>query len=173
MSKMTKLVFKEPLVNLIVGGILVIVSVLGMFVFDWFRDFVNIFAAVIIVYYSVVRFLKEYKKHKNQHALMILSVELVIALVLSVLLVLREIDIYLGIGLVLYLRGFVYLLISQLLKRSTTFVNFLISVGVLTLGAYFYFGRPRIDDIVEWGLFILLTAYGILLIVFGVKYIKK
>lgn len=170
---MNKFVFKVPLANLILGGILVIVSVLGMFVFDWFSDFVNIVVAVIIVYYSIARFAKERLKYRNQQALMILSAELAIAFLLVILLVLREIDIYFGIGLVLYLRGLTYLLILQLLKLRTAFLNFVISIVVLTLGAYVFFVRPAFDDLIEYGLFILLTAYGILLIVYGIKYFKK
>ena len=170
---MNKFVFKNPLVNLILGIVLIVFAVLAMFVFDWMSQFVNIVVAVILIYYSVIRFTKERPKYKNQNALMILSAELVVAILLSVLLVLENLDLHIAIGLVLYLRGFTYLLILQLLKLRTKFINFLIAMFVLTLGAYIYFENPISNEIIEYAIFVALAAYGVLLVVFGAKLFKK
>ena len=170
---MNKFVFKNYIVNIVLGSALMIFAVLAMFVFDWIGDFVNIVVAIIIAYYSIVRFIKEQEKYKNSNALMILGVELGVALVLGVLLVINEIDIYFAIGLVLYLRGFTYLLILQLLKLRTKFYHFLISMAVLTLGTYIFFVRPDIDTLIQFAVFIFLLTYGILLLVFGLRQIKK
>ncbi len=170
---MNRLTFKYPVVNLVIGVILIVIAILGMFVFDWFSDFVNIVIALVIMYYSIARFLSERLKYRNKNALYILSVELAIAFLLSVLLVLREVNIYIAIGLVLYLRGLTYLLILQLLKLRTAFLNFIIAIVVLTLGAYVIFVQPDVETLVEYALFIFFIAYGILLVVFGIKYFKK
>ncbi len=170
---MKKFVLKHPVLNIILGVALIAFAVLGMFVFDWFSDTVNVVVGALIILYTVFRFNRTRAGYKNSNALMIIAVEAVVAITLAVLLIFNELSMSLVLGLVLYLRGFVYLLILQLLKLRRSFEAFLIYMVVLTLGAYIWFGGPNFGDLFEWILFALIAAYGVLLLVFGIDKVRK
>ena len=170
---MKKYLFKLPILNIIVGTLLVVVAILGMFVFDWFGEAANIFVGALIIIYTVMRFYKERHNYKNSNALMILTVEAIIAITLSVLLIFNQLDLTFTLGLALYMRGFVYLLILQLLKLRSEFKMFIIYLLLLTFGAYLLFGGPNLQDLIEWIIFVVFIAYGIVMIVFGVDKLRK
>ncbi|MFW5841785.1 MAG: hypothetical protein ACOC1L_07830 [Bacillota bacterium] len=170
---MKKYLFSNGIINIVVGGLLIIFAILGMFVFEWFSDAANIVVGAIIILVSVLRFGKHRKQYNNQNALMILTAEVIIVITLSVLLVLNRLTMTETIGIVLYLRGFVYLLILQLLKLRSTFLTFILYIIILTLGAFVFFNGPNLNDIIEWLLFIIITAYGLFMVIMGIDQLRN
>ncbi|MFH5880933.1 MAG: hypothetical protein ACNA7U_08030 [Candidatus Izemoplasmataceae bacterium] len=159
--------FKNNVFNIIAGILLVAFAIAAMFFLGILSDFVNIVVAAIIILYSVTRYLKDKTLYKNNNALMILTVEVIVVITLSVLLILEQLGLAFVIGLTLYIRGLTYLLILQLLSLKSTFQVFVIYLAVMTLGTYILFANPRFGELFEWVLFIFMLAYGVFLIALG------
>ncbi len=138
---MKKLVSKNHLVNIMIGVVFVAFFIVAYFL-DYLNDWVNYVAAILILVGSAFRFVKDYKYYTNDRVLLFLVLEFIIAATLAVLLALGELGIQLSIavGVVLYMRGFVYLLIMQLLSIKQSFPKFLWFMFLLTVGAYVWFG---------------------------------
>ena len=170
---MKKFIFKNPIINIVLGVVLITVAILGQFVFNWFSDAVNIVVGMLLVLYTIFRFDRTRRGYKNSNALMILTVEAIVVITLAVLLMFDQLGLSLVLGFVLYLRGFVYLLILQLLKLRHRFEIFLIYMAVLTLGAYIWFGGPNFGELFTWILFAVIAAYGVLLLILGIDKVRK
>ncbi len=169
---MKKYAFKHPIVNLVIGIVLVVFAVLAMFVFGWISDFARYLVGAIIIAFTVMRFMTARSGYKNSNAQMILIVEAIVAITLAVLLIIDSIGMQLALGATLYMRGFVYLLILQLLNLRRSFETFIIYVAVLTLGAYVWFGNADLM-IIEWLVFVFVAAYGVFLTLLGITNLKK
>ena len=169
---MKKYAFTQPIVNLVVGIVLIVLAVLAMFVFDWISDFARYLVGAIIIVYTILRFFTAKNSYKDSNARMILIVEAIIAIVLAVLLIVNEIGMQLALGATIYMRGFVYLLILQLLNLRRNFQTFLIYIVILTLGAYVWFGNADLT-IIEWLVFVFITAVGVFLAIMGFTQLKK
>ncbi len=167
---MKKYAFKQPIVNLVVGVALVVLAVLAMFVFDWINEFARYLVGALIIVYTALRFMNS-KGYKNSKARMILSVEAIVAITLAVLMIIDELRMSFALGATLYMRGFVYLLILQLLNLRRSFETFIVYVAILTLGAYIWFGSADLS-IIEWIVFIFIAAYGLFLALIGLQKLK-
>ncbi len=176
---MKKYVFKEFWLNLVLGVALIVLAILASpLVLDWIGDLVEYAVAAVILFYSVMSFVKQRKKYNLRYALMILAGALAIGILLAVLLILPvppvgQIGINLAIGLTLYVQGLSYLLIIQLTKKRSQFTTFLIYLAILTLGAYVMFGAPAFGNILNWVLVVLILTYGIILVVAGILDLPK
>lgn len=173
---MKKYVFKEFWLNLVLGVALIVLAILASpLVLDWIGDLVEYAVAAVILFYSVMSFVKQRKKYNLRHALMILAGALAIGILLAVLLIVPDlaIGINLAIGLTLYVQGLSYLLIMQLTKKRSQFTTFLIYLAILTLGAYVMFGAPAFGNILNWVLVVLILTYGIILVVAGILDLPK
>ncbi len=165
---MKKLHFKHPLLNIILGALLAAFAIVAMFITDWLAEFTIYVIGALVVILSLVRFNKDYRSYKNSQARMILAVELILALLAGGLILFREADAGHFVGFVLYLRGFVYFLILQLLRSRGTFEKFLLYMAILTLGAYVLFTGNIFLEEIHIGIFILLIAYAVFLIYIGI-----
>ena len=173
---MKKYVFKEFWLNLVLGVALIVLAILASpLVLDWIGDLVEYAVAAVILFYSVMSFVKQRKKYNLRYALMILAGALAIGILLAVLLIppVGQIGINLAIGLTLYVQGLSYLLIIQLTKKRSQFTTFLIYLAILTLGAYVMFGAPAFGNILNWVLVVLILTYGIILVVAGILDLPK
>ncbi len=146
---MKNLVSKHYVLNIIIGLIFIAFFIAGYFM-DMLDEWVNYIAAILIFIASAMRFVKDYKSYTNDRVLLILVLEFIIASVLAVLLALGEFNVRLGValGAVLYMRGFVYFLIMQLLDQKHGFGKFIWFMVLLTLGAYIWFGgMPFLNEL--------------------------
>ena len=168
---MNKYTFKKPIVNLIVGVVLVTLAVLAMFVFDWISEFTQYMVGALIIAYTVLRFVSVKGGYKNSNARMILSIEAIVAITLGVLLIIGEVRMPFALGATLYMRGLVYLLILQLLNLRRRFETFIVHVAVLTLGAYVWFGSADLT-IIEWLVFVAIAAFGLFLALIGLNKLR-
>ena len=175
---MQKLSFKNPIINTVIGAVLIVFAIVALLL-DWFSDIVDVIIAVLMIYYAVTHYVNAKKKYKNSQALMILTGQAVVIIIIAIFLLLKQFDVAsivntsFAVGITLYLHGFVYLLILQLLKLRSKFVEFLIYMAILTLGTYVLFGNPSFE-ILKWLMFAIIVAYGTLLLILGLeKLIKK
>ncbi len=170
---MKKFVFGNPILNIVFGLALIIVAILGMFVFNWFSDTLNIVIGVLIIVYTLLHFAKERTRYKDSNALLILIVEAIVAITVAVLLMFDQLGITFTLGLVLYMRGLAYLLIMQLLKLRSSFLTFVVFIAILTLGAYIWFGGPNLGELFQWILFAIIIIYGAILLYFGIDMLRQ
>lgn len=139
---MKKFISKNPIINMIIGIIFIAFFLSAYFFTDWLLDSVTMIIAALIVIFSLTRYYRDYNNRSGK-ALLILTGEFAIALMLAALLIFETIGESVAVGLVLYLRGLIFLLISQLLKQRMAFEKFITAIAILTLGAYVLFsGLP-------------------------------
>ncbi len=147
---MKKMISKNHVINLVVG-IVFIAFFLVSFFMEMLDDWVTYIAAGLIMVYSVLRFVKDYKHYHDNRVLFILTVEFVIAIGLAVFLLLdfgTDMTLTVALGLLLYLRGVVLLLILHLLNKHTDLPKFVTYIVVLTIGAYILFaGMPFLNHL--------------------------
>jgi len=155
---MYKIVSKNHFINILIG-----VAFIAFFLITFFTGALEAWVPVVIgalvIIFSVLRFFRDYRYYSNDRALFILVVEIIVVLVLAGLMIFEELALATGLGLVFYLRGFVYMLIMQLLKKTAPFQKFIVSIAALTFGAYILFaGIPFLDR-----LELILLIVGLLL----------
>ena len=171
---MKKFISKNPVINFVIGGIFIAGFLLTFFLTDWLEDFVRIFVAALIIIFSTLRYFKDYKTKTNNNVLLILTGEFAIALLLSALLIFETVGISLALGLTLYLRGFIYFLIMQLLGKKARFEKFLLYIAILTLGAYVLFsGLPLSQEELSYILLALGLIIGIFYVIAGISIVQS
>lgn len=166
-------VTKNALLNIILGVIVIAFAVVAMFFTSLIDDFLAVLVGVLILYWSAMRFYQDVRRYKSSQALFVITVEFVIAIVASYFLIVQQAGIARYLGIVLYARGFVILLIGQLFTKKLAFERFAFAMAFLTLGAYVWFGNNAYETQLKWILFIALILYGALLLYEGIKESKK
>ncbi|MFP4078054.1 MAG: hypothetical protein ACLFUQ_02785 [Candidatus Izemoplasmataceae bacterium] len=162
-----------PLLNLILGILLIALAIIAMFFTDLIESIVVYIIAFFIAAFSTFRFLKDYQKTDDKNASIILAAEYAIALGVAVYLAVYEANAARMVGLVLYMRGFAYLLTLQLLKIKGPFTSFLVYMAILTLGAFMLFAGSESETYMQYAVFGIIAIYGILLLVVGINGMKK
>lgn len=170
---MKKVVFSNPIVNLVIGVLLIAFAIVSLFYDDLIRDFTDYVVAFLIAAISLKRYLKGRNAYQNKNAFMILTAEVAIALLLAVLLAFDTLSITVALGSVIYLRGAVYMLIMQLLNKKGAFEMFIVNLILLTLGAYIFFAAPDLDDVLYYIIIIVVFLYGAILTYAGVDQLRK
>ena len=174
-ESMKKVVFPNPIVNVVIGVILIAFAIVALpFIYPALvEDFIEYVVAVLIAAISLKRYLKGRNAYQNKNAFMILTAEVAVALLLAVLLAFDTLGITLALGAVLYLRGVVYMLIMQLLNKKGAFEIFMMNLVILTLGAYIFFGSPDLANVLYWIIIVALFLYGVILLYAGVDQLRK
>ncbi len=168
---MKKMIAKNHIVNITIG-IIFVAFFLTTFFMGILEDWVTYIVAALIIVFSTLRFIKDYKFYHDNRALAILTIEFILALALAGVLMLDlglEVTLTVALGALLYMRGFVYLIILQLLKKSDNFVKFLIYIAIMTLGAYILFaGMPFLTHL-DVVILIIGLAIGIFYVFIGIN----
>ncbi len=168
---MKKMISKNHVVNLIVG-IVFIAFFLVSFFMNMLEDWVTYIAAGLIMIYSVLRFVKDYKHYHDNRVLFILTIEFVVAIGLAVFLLLdfgTDITLTVALGLLLYMRGLAFLLILHILNNQTDLAKFVIYILVLTIGAYILFaGMPFLNHL-DVVFLVIGLAIGLFYIFIGIN----
>ena len=172
---MKKVVFSNPIVNLVIGVLLIAFAIVSLpFIFpELVEDFIEYVVAFLIAAVSLKRYLKGRNAYQNKNAFMILTAEVAVALLLAVLLAFETLGITVALGAVLYLRGVVYMLIMQLLNKKGAFEMFIVNLVVLTLGAYIFFAAPDLGNILYWIIIVVVFLYGAVLTYAGIDQLRK
>ncbi|MGM0436049.1 MAG: hypothetical protein ACQEQA_03275 [Bacillota bacterium] len=169
---MKNFVTKNPILNIVLGIILVGLALTAMFFTTWLEDAIVYIIAGLIIIVSIYRFYLDLKRTTDKNATIILVVELLIALGIGIYLMVEAANASRMVGFVLYLRGFTYLLTLQLLKISGSFKKFLIIIALMTLGAYMLFSGIQGEAYLQYGVFGIVTLYGLLLVFAGIQILQ-
>ncbi len=155
---MNKILFKNNILNTVLGFLLIAFTILAYFL-GWYEDFLPIIVGVILILLSVKRFIYTYQKLVSKKATLILAGELLLDVLFSILLIIYQGNIAVFAGIIIYIRGFTYLMINHVVKRKVQFYQYIINIGFITLGGFFMFtGIPMYDY------FILITTFSVGLI---------
>jgi hypothetical protein len=169
---MKNYITRIPLLNLILGVLLIALAIVAMFFTTWIEEIVVYIIAFFIAAFSTFRFLKDYQKTDDKNASIILAAEYIIVLGVAVYLAVYEANAARMVGLVLYLRGFSYLLTLQLLKIKGPFVSFIVYMALLTLGAFMLFTGADSEAYLHYAVFGIIAIYGLVLLIYGLQGMK-
>lgn len=165
---MEKIVFKNMYANIVVGGLLIIAALLGYFL-GWLETSLPLFVGVILFLLSTKRFIFSFKKIKGKNAILILVIEFVLDLALIALLIVLEKYVNVFIGLIIYIRGFSYLLINYMNARKIKLLQYVFNIGYLTLGAFLMFSSLELEQALLGGIVLLLLFVGAIFLQNGLK----
>ncbi len=166
---MKNFITRNPIVNLVAGFILIALAVTAMFFTTWIEDAIVYIIATLIIGVSIYRFYLDFNRTNDKNATIILVVELLIAIGIGIYLMVEAANASRMVGFVLYLRGFTYLITLQLLKISGSFKRFMVYIVLLTLGAYMLFSGVSGEVYLQYGVFGIVSLYGLLLLFAGVQ----
>ena len=165
---MKKLVFKNNIVNIIVGTVLTLASIIGYFL-DWFTDYLPIVIGIVLILVSLKRFFSTFKRIENKKGLLVLSIELLIDIALGGLLIYTKENIELYTGGIVYVRGLSYFIVTYYAKRTIALDSTIINVLFVTLGSFLLFTSLDITDFIIYGIAALILLLGLLNLGYGIK----
>lgn len=165
----------NPILNIVLGVVLIGLALTATFFTSWLEEAIVYIIAALIILVSLYRFYIDFKRTTDKNATIILVVELLIALGIGIYLFTQEPTANASrmVGFVLYLRGFTYLLTLQLLKISGSFKRFLIIIALMTLGAYMLFSGIQGEEYLQYGVFGVVSLYGLLLLFAGIQILRS
>ncbi len=169
---MEKLLFKNNIVNIVIGVILAIFAVLAYFL-GWIGDFLAIFIGIILIALSLKRFIVTFKKVRSRNATAVLMIEIILDLLFGALLIITQQNAEIYLGLVLFIRGFSYLIINYLINREIKFIIYIMNIAFLTVGCFFMFRPPLGLNYLEIAALCCFGFIGIVYILFGIIYLNQ
>ena len=117
---MDKMVFKNEILNIVFGSLLIILVLVGYFL-DYIEDYLPYIVGAVIILLSVKRFAYTFKKISSKNATLILIIEFILDLVFAGLLMFYIGNVELFLGLVIYTRGLSYLIVNFVAARKANF----------------------------------------------------
>ncbi len=168
---MEKLIFKNNIVNIVVGVLLTIFAVLAYFL-GWIADFLSISVGIILIALSIKRFVVTFKSVRSRNATAVLMVEIILDLLFGTLLIITQKNPEVYIGLILFLRGLAYLIINYLINRPIKFLIYLMNIAFITVGCFFMFSNPLGITYLEFAALGCFAFIGIMYIIFGIIYLN-
>ena len=135
---MEKLVFKNKILNIVFGVILIALAVVG-YLMDYIADYLPYIIGAVLILLSLKRFLFTFKSVGNKGGTLVLVIEFLLDLTFAGLLIYLQDHIELFVGLIIYIRGASYLIINFLSSRKVKLSEYLFNIGYVTLGTYVVF----------------------------------
>ena len=169
---MEKIVLKNMYLNIVIGVLLIISSLLGYFL-GWFETYLPIVTAVILILLSGKRFIYSIRNTKSKNASLILVGEFLLDLVFAGLLIYLGDHVSIFIGLIIYLRGFTYLLINYVSSRSLKLLQYLLNIGYITFASYLLFTSTDNDTVLIVGISVLMLLVGAIFLQVGLTDLTK
>lgn len=169
---MEKLIFKNLYLNIIFGGLLILLSLLGYFL-NWFQDYLPLFTAIILILLSTKRFWYSFKKIISKYATLILIIEFILDVALAALLIYLEDYVGVFIGLIIYIRGVSYLLINYLATRKIRLFQYILNIGYVTIGSFLMFSSFAKGNILVIFITVLILLTGIIYLQAGLSRLAK
>ncbi|GEM_PF-993062 len=171
---MKKFVTKQPIVNIILGVLLLGLSITVIINQELLDETILYIGAGLIVLYATMRIIKEIKIYEQGNVRGILVGEFLIAFILAVLLAFVEFfTIAIVLGLVIYIQGASHLLILQVLRKVTKLSKFLLYLGLVTLGTFIIFEPYDFEQALRFFVIGLLGVYGLIFLIVGISVLVK
>lgn len=165
---MKKLVFKNKILNIIVGIVLIVFTTLAYFL-GWYDDALPIILGVLLLLISTKRFIFAYNKTISKKTTLIMSIEYLLDVILVGLLLYLRQDTPLFVGLIIYLRGITYLMVNYTSNKKIIFNEYILNIFYITIGAFFIFTGI---DIVTYLIYItaaLVLVIGLIFLLLGLS----
>ena len=169
---MNKLLFKNHIVNIIIGVIMVTFSITAYFM-EWYTQFLAIIIAVVLIILSIKRFIFSYKKAVSKNSTLVLIIEILLDFVFCGLLAYYQEHIQLYAGLVLYVRGVAYLVINYITTRKVKLFQYVLNIGFITFGSFLMFTGYDFVPILEIGVAAFVLLLGAFYLYFGLNTLIK
>lgn len=165
---MEKVLFKNEIVNTVLG-ILLIAFAITVYFTGWINEFFGIIIGIVVILFSGKRFFETFKSVKKKEAVVVLVLEIIADLVCAFMLITSKGTIGLYVGIVIYIRGFAYLLINYLASRKGNIFQYFLNIGFVTLGSYLMFGGNTYLNVLEVIIVVMIGLIGLLYAFFGIR----
>lgn len=169
---MEKIVFKNMYLNIIVGALIIIATLVAYFM-DLIEDYLPMIVGIGLILLSIKRFGSTFKKTGNKKATFILVIELVLDFAFAGLLIYMKDHFELFVGLTIYVRGVSYLLINYIATREINVSQYLFNILYVTLGSFLMFYPLDTVTFIVLGLSIILFLLGAIFLQAGVTSLVK
>ena len=158
---MKKLVFRNYIVNIIIGSVFILLAAVGYFS-GWIEEFLPIFIAVVLAFIALKQFFFSFRELSSKHAITILLIELLLDIGIVAAMIYYGTYLNLLIGAFIYIRGVTYLIINFVTGRDVELGEYLLHIVFITVGAFFLFTSIELQNV------LILTLTGILVIIGGI-----
>lgn len=136
---MNNLIFKNSTLNIVVGVVLIVFTILAYFL-EWYVNAIAIIIGIILILLSTKRFVYTYKGVVSKKATLILAIEYLIDIIFAALLIFVWNDyVAVLIGVIIYTRGLTYLIINYVVKRKVILYQYILNILLITLGSFLLF----------------------------------
>ena len=170
---MRKLVTNNRIVNLVIGILLVAAAILTIVFQNDITEIMRYIFAGLIIIYALLRFVKEIKLYKHQTAKVIVGVELSLVIIIAILLIVVDwLNIAMALGVVIYVRGAIFLLIQNVIRRIIPLLRFLLNIVFITGGSYLIFVQPDAMTFFIWFLVVILLVVAAIFIIYAIQQFK-
>jgi len=166
------LVFKNHILNIIVGFIMVGFTIAAFFL-GWYQNFLGIIVGVVLLALSIKRFIYSFKKTISKNATLVLVIELILDFVFCGLLIYYQNQIQLYAGLVLYVRGVSYLIINYITTRKVKLFQYFLNIVYITIGSFLMFTSLNFIDILEILVAVFVLLLGAFFLYIGIDDLVK
>ncbi len=167
---MKKYVTTNPLWNVILAAVLIILGVLTLVFSEQATEGIRWMVALVAVGYTFVRLGSELKSFKTDAAKGIVFTDAILTLVFAVALVINStwMPLHVFIGLVLYLKGLSYLGAFIAMKQSPKPSSFVFKMLLVTVGAYVWFSGWSIEQTMLYIIAAVLILYALVFIGYAI-----
>jgi hypothetical protein len=166
---MEKMVFKNEILNIVIGSILIIFAFVG-YLLNLVQDQLPIIVAVVLILLSTKRFLYSFNKIISKNATLILVIEFILDLIFAGLLIYLGSD-YVGLflGLIIYSRGVSYLIINYVATRKVDLTQYIVNILYVTFGSFLIFTKYDLAEFLAIFISVLLLLFGAFFLQAGIK----
>ncbi len=166
---------KIPIINIIVGTLLIFLGIFFVFIKpDIGENIKNVAIGLMILVIVVLLVYPGFKKPKSKLLLSLLVIELVIGVLVSIMFIANSsANPSLWIGLVIYVHGVVGLIGGYFSSEKQKMWLFFLSLLFVTIGVFIFASRLITNDMLINVLLLMFLLPGLFLLVFGLLSLKN
>ncbi|MFO7968795.1 MAG: hypothetical protein ACQERX_00810 [Bacillota bacterium] len=166
---------KFPIVDIVLGSILIILGILFVFVFQNIGETIRDVAIGLMILLTVVFLVYPgLKKQKSKLITSLLVLELIIGVLVSIMFIFNDGGSpSLWIGLVIYVHGVVGLIGGYFSSEKQNMWLFFLYLLFVTVGVYIFGSQLITNDMLLYVLLFLFVASGLFFLIIGLLNLKK
>ncbi|MGE4571343.1 MAG: hypothetical protein AB7E09_01215 [Candidatus Izemoplasmatales bacterium] len=166
---------KIPIVNIVLGIILIVLGILFVFVFDEIGESIkNVVIGIMILLIVVLLVYPGFKKGKSKLLLVLYILEIIIGVLAAIMFIADTGGSpSLWIGLVIYIHGVVGLIGGYFSDQKQKMWLFFLSLLFVTIGVYIFASKLITNDMLLNVLLLMFLVPGLFLLALGLLNLKK
>ena len=166
---------KFPILNIVLGTLLIVAGVLFVFVFEEIGESIkNIAIGIMILLIVIFLVMPGLRKPKSKLVSGLLIFEVIIGVLVSIMFILEKGGSpSLWIGLVIYVHGVVGLIGGYFSSKKQKAEMFFLSLLFATIGVYIFASNLITNQMLLNVLFVMFVAPGLFFLILGLIHIKK